>query len=94
MAEAGSPTEDLISQGIFAVITRIDVTYKRELFPGPVIITCENFIIDGKAFQMKQRIIISRGKTAIEAMVESMFMSGETKRAIAVPQRIVEAIRG
>ena len=92
MTEIGSPSEELISKGIFPVITRIDVVYKREIVSGPIIVTCEKLFVDGKAFRMQQRVINHRGKTAVEAMVESMFMSGESKRAVAVPKGIVDAI--
>ena len=89
MEEAGAPNDALIAAGIFPVISRIDVTYKRELFAGPVVVTCEECVVNGKAFIVKQRIINSKGKCAVEASVESMFMSGATKRAVAVPEAFV-----
>ena len=94
MAEIGAPSDGLIHDGIFPVITRIDISYKREIFSGPLVVTCERFIVNGKAFQMHQRIINQRGKTAVEAMVESMFMSKTVKRAVAVPEKIASMLRG
>ncbi len=88
----GFPNESLIEQGIFLVLTRIDVQYKRELFAGPVQVTCENMRVEDKRFSLQQRILKQpAGKVAIEAMVEFVAMDGASKRAIRAPEELTQA---
>lgn len=92
MEAIGAPSESLIKEGIFPVISRIDVAYKRELRSEPVTITCEDVKIEGKALVMKQRIVNEKGKTCVEAIVESMFLSSESKRAVEIPASVFKGM--
>jgi len=91
LEEIGQPNERLISEGLFLVITRIDIQYSRELFSGLVEITCENPKILRKKIIVDQNVINSIGKLAVSARVESMMMSGETKRAVIPGQSFIES---
>lgn len=84
------PLQTLISEGIFSVVASIEVKYKRELFAGEILVTCENIKVSGKSLFVKQRIYNSKGKLAIEAVVEIMFLRAATKRAGNVPDKIAE----
>lgn len=92
LSHIGAPNEALIEEGIFPVITRIDVEYLRELKGDSVTVTCEEVMTKGKALYMKQRIINSKEKTCVEALVVSMFLSGETKRAVSIPAKVSQNI--
>jgi YbgC/YbaW family acyl-CoA thioester hydrolase len=86
LEQIGFPNEGFHAQQLFLVITAIDVKYKREVVPGKITITCENPRIDAKTVVVEQRIINSKGKVAVEAVVESQFLSGVTKRAVKPPE--------
>ena len=88
----GFPSEAFIAQGLFLVIVNLSITYKRELFQEPLIITCENFRSRGRELLMDQRIFKERRKVAVEAVVSSMFMDGTTKRAVSIPQNFATSI--
>lgn len=90
----GFPSPALIAQDIFPVVARIDAGYKRELFGGPVTITCEEGRIEGKSMFLRQRVINEREKCAVEALFELKFMQGATKRAIFVPSELTQAFEG
>lgn len=81
----GCPLESFIEQGLFLVITNIEVSYRREVLRGPVTITVEEPRISGRRVSVSQRIINARGKDAVLAAVHFAFMSGETKRAVEPP---------
>jgi YbgC/YbaW family acyl-CoA thioester hydrolase len=81
----GVPNEALIAQKLFIVIAEISVAYKREIFGGPIVITCESPHIDGKAVLLHQRIINERGKVCVEASFDLRLLSGETKRSVSPP---------
>ena len=78
----GCPNESLIAQGVFIVIAEISVAYKRELFAGPIVVTCESPHIDGKAILIHQRIINERGKVCVEASFDLRLLCGATKRSV------------
>ncbi|NMC64149.1 MAG: acyl-CoA thioesterase, partial [SAR324 cluster bacterium] len=90
--DIGCPLQTLISEGIFSVVASIEVKYKRELFAGEILVTCENIEVRGKSLFVKQKIFNSRAKIAIEALVEIMFLRAATKRAGNVPEKIVKTI--
>ena len=86
----GIPNESLIARGLFSVIAEISVAYKREIFTGPIVVTCESPHIEGKGIFIHQRIINERGKVCVEASFDLRFLSGETKRSVAPPPDFVE----
>lgn len=81
----GIPNEQLIAAGLFIVIAEISVQYKRELFVGPIVVTCESPVIDGKAILIHQRIINEKGKVCVEASYDLRMLSGATKRSVPPP---------
>jgi YbgC/YbaW family acyl-CoA thioester hydrolase len=89
----GCPNDDLLSRGLVLVITRVDVRYKREVTAGEVTVTCDSGELSGRTIILQQRVVNSRGKVAIEAQVESMFMSAETRRGLDIPVVFAEAFR-
>ena len=81
----GHPNESLLARNLFLVITEIQLRYMRELKGGKIEVTCENPRLEGKRVVVDQRVLNNRGKVAVDAVVKSAFMDGETKRAIVVP---------
>lgn len=91
----GFPNNELIANGLFLVLTSLQVDYKRELFAGPVRVTCEDMEVSGKRFSVKQRIIkLPSEKDAITARVEFVAMDGATKRAVRAPDELTAAFVG
>jgi YbgC/YbaW family acyl-CoA thioester hydrolase len=89
----GFPIEALMKRGEFLVISRIEVDYKREIFEGPIWITCESPRIEGRKIVLNQTIFNQKGKAAIDAIVYSIFMSGETRRGMDVPADFAQAFQ-
>ena len=81
----GIPNDSLIARKLFIVIAEISVVYKRELFQGPIVVTCESPRIEGKAMFIHQRIVNERGKVCVEATYDLRFLSGETRRSVPPP---------
>ncbi|MBX7138825.1 MAG: thioesterase family protein [Oligoflexia bacterium] len=89
----GCSSPALIATGVYPVITRIDVSYLREVQGGPARATCEEGRIVRKTMILKQRIFNHRDKEAVTAHVESMFIDGESRRAVEIPERLIQAFR-
>ncbi len=89
LEHVGYPNDWFMERQLFLVISKISVVYKRELFAGPVTITCDSARLEGKALIIPQRILNDKGKVAVEAMAESMAMNGETKRAVPYPEEFL-----
>lgn len=81
----GTPNDELLAKGLALVIVRINVAYKREIVKGAVTVSCTAGALDGRSIILTQQIRNSRGKVAIDATVESMFMSSETRRGLEIP---------
>ncbi|NLF26019.1 MAG: acyl-CoA thioesterase [Deltaproteobacteria bacterium] len=81
----GFPNDEFLAKGLFMVITGITVRYKREVVVGQIRVTCENPRIQGKLVLIEQRIFNSKGKVALEALVESQFLDKSAGRAVKVP---------
>jgi len=81
----GFPNEELLAQGRALVITRVEAHYKREVKGACVIVTCESPTINGRSLVLRQRILNERGKTAVEAVIESVFMDMGTRRGMDIP---------
>ena len=88
----GFPNDELMRQGKVIVVTRVDVAYRRELKRGRVQVTCEDAAVEGRTMRMRQRIINERGKSAVEGVVELMFMDHETKRGMNPPEDFLAAL--
>ena len=81
----GIPNDTLIARSLFIVIAEISVVYKRELFQGPIVVTCESPRIEGKSMFLHQRIVNERGKVCVEATYDLRFLCGDTKRSVTPP---------
>jgi acyl-CoA thioesterase FadM len=91
MAHIGFPNDALLARRQAAVITAVAAQYKREVKRGRVTVTCENLKVDGKTLIIGQKILNERGKVAVEARIESVFMDMNTRRGIMPPEGFVEA---
>lgn len=91
MDRVGFPNDVLLSRGQAAVITAVSAQYKREVKRGRVTVTCENLEVAGKTLIIGQKILNERGKVAVEARIESVFMDMSTRRAIMPPEGFIEA---
>ena len=87
----GFPNSSLMSRDIFLVITEISVRYKRELFAGDITVECQRTYLEGRDLVIEQRILNSKGKVAIEALVKSCCMSGTLRRAVTIPEDLLAA---
>ena len=95
MDRIGFPNEILLSRGQAAVITAVAAQYKREVKRGRVSVTCEDLKVEGKTLIIGQKILNERGKVAVEARIESVFMDMNTRRGIMPPDGFIEAfLRG
>lgn len=90
----GFPNDQLLAEGKVLVITRVSAEYKREVKRGFVQVTCDSVSLQGRSLVIQQRIINERGKVAVEATVESMFMDGKTRRGINPPEDFLAAFLG
>jgi acyl-CoA thioester hydrolase len=88
----GYSNDRLLESGVFLVISSLEVRYKRELLLGDELeVTCENCFHDRKLVRVEQRIIKPRGRVAVEATIDMVCMSGETRRAMAPPEDFIAA---
>lgn len=88
----GYPNDRLISEGLFLVIARIDVQYKREIFSGKYSMTVEDARIVGKALLMRQRVLNDRGKECVSADFDFRLIDGKTKRSTYLPHAFTALI--
>jgi acyl-CoA thioesterase FadM len=70
------------------------MSYKREVKSGEVSATCDRVECEGRTIRIHQRVVNSRGKTAIEGAVELMFMDAATRRAMDIPPDFLQALLG
>ena len=89
----GFPSDKLIAEGIFPVITRIEASYRREVLLEELIVSCDSIQLTEKTLVIPQSIFNARGKLAVAAVAESMFVCGESKRAIRIPDDCLAALR-
>jgi len=89
----GTPNDAMLDEGLALVIARIDIKYLREVRRGEIQATCLNGRIEGRFITVHQRILNDRGKTAVEAKVDSIFMSTESRRALDIPEGFMERFR-
>lgn len=93
LESVGFPSDKLIAGGIFPVITRIEASYRREVLMEELVVSCDNIELSEKTLVIPQSIVNSRGKLAVAAVAESMFVCGRTKRAIRIPEDCIAALR-
>ena len=91
MDRIGFPNDVLLSRGQAAVITAVAAEYKREVKRGLVTVTCDDLALDGKTLIIGQKILNERGKVAVEARIESVFMDMNTRRGILPPEGFIDA---
>jgi acyl-CoA thioesterase FadM len=94
IAELGFPNEELLQQGKVIVVTRVDMAYKREVKRGEVQATCDGVEFEDRVLRIRQRIVNNRGKTAVEGIVELMFMDMTTRRGMDIPEEFLQALLG
>ena len=87
----GFSCESLIKRELFPVIVSINVRYLREVVLGDYKVSCEDCQVDGRSLFIKQVMRSSKGKVAVEAMVESMLLNGKTKRAVVPESEFIRA---
>lgn len=92
VAAIGFPNDELLRQGKVLVVTRVDLSYKREVKIGEITATCDRVQYEGRTIRIYQRIVNSRGKTAVEGTVELMFMDGATRRGMPAPDDFLKAL--
>lgn len=89
----GHPQERLVSEGIFLVITGLNVRFLREVRGEGIIITCEDIQIEGRYFRMKQRILrAERQKEMVTADIELMVIDKAVGRAVPIPEFLLKAL--
>lgn len=82
----GFPNDELLAAGKALVIAQVEATYLREVKRGTVTVTCEDMAIEGRALIVRQKILNARGKVAVDARIQSVFMDISTRRGMEVPE--------
>ncbi len=82
----GFPNEQFYKNGLFLVVTDIQVRYLRELFAETVVITVDSAEVDGKDLVLAQRILNKKNKECVTAIITFRFVDGAKKRSISVPE--------
>jgi YbgC/YbaW family acyl-CoA thioester hydrolase len=90
----GFPNDMLLGEGKALVIAKVEATYKREVKKGLVTVTCEDIAIDGRTLIVHQKIVNARGKVAVDARIESVFMDMNTRRGMDIPEDFKIAFLG
>ncbi len=89
----GMPNEALMGRGQVLVITKVEAAYKREVKGAFVTVTCDKAGLAGRGLVIHQRILNEKGKVAVEAVIESVFMDTNTKRGMWPPDDFLKAYR-
>jgi acyl-CoA thioesterase FadM len=89
----GMPNDALMQRGQVLVITKVEAAYKREVKGESVTVTCDKARLDGRGLVIHQRILNEKGKAAVEAVIESVFMDMNTKRGMFPPEDFLKAYR-
>ena len=92
LASIGFPNEQLMAQGKVIVVTRIDVSYRREVKAGPITVTCEDPHYTNRTISVTQRILNNAGKLAVEGHVDMMFMDMVARRGREAPEDFLAAL--
>jgi acyl-CoA thioesterase FadM len=83
------PLESFLSQGIFWVITAIQIEYKREVKAGKIKVCCDAVELNGKLLVVKQSIFNDRNKQAVAASISLALFSAAQKRSITIPTDVL-----
>ncbi len=89
----GMPNEMLMGRGQVLVISKVEAAYKREVKGEVVTVTCDKASLAGRGLVIFQRILNEKGKVAVEAVIESVFMDTNTKRGMSPPDDFLKAYR-
>jgi acyl-CoA thioesterase FadM len=92
LVAVGCPSQELMKEDIYLVISSLSVRYLREVMAGEVTVECVDVSISGREIIIPQRLLNSKGKVALEAEVRSVCMSGSRRRGMPVPERLVAAL--
>lgn len=87
----GFPNDALMAEGKVLVITKVEASYKREVKRGLAQVTCTALETRDRSLIIHQQIINERGKVAVEAVVESMFMDVHSRRGMYPPADFLDA---
>jgi acyl-CoA thioesterase FadM len=93
MDQLGVPCQGYLDRGLGLVIGSVQAHYKRELKGGRITVTCDRLEVQGRSIIIYQRILNSKGKTAVEAVIESVFMDIQARRGISPPEEFLEAVK-
>lgn len=88
----GLPYKDYLKRGLGAVVGSVQATYKRELKGGLLTVTCDSVELVGRSVFFNQRVLNPRGKAAIEARIELIFMDFAARRGVSPPTDLVAAL--
>lgn len=92
VADIGFPNDAMLRDGKVLVITNVSVAYKREVQRGRFQVTCDSVVVDGRTIVISQRIVNSKGKTAVQGEISLMFMDGAKRRGMLPPTDFIAAI--
>ena len=92
LKKVGFSEDKLISMGIMPVISEISVSYKREVRVGEYTIVCDNFVQEGKAVIIRQRLLNPAGKVSVEGTIESVFLDLKLRRSVPLPDGLMESL--
>lgn len=87
----GYRLEDLYHRDLFPVVRSISVEYLREVISGKYVGICQDLSFNKRSMAFKQLISSLNGKKMIVAEIELMFLSHKQKRAVAIPQDIIDS---
>lgn len=88
LGSLGLSYQSFVDRGLVLVISKIEIEYKREVRAEELRISVENVKIEGKILRLEQTVTNSRGKEAVRAKIDQVFVSIQSKRAIEVPEDI------
>lgn len=88
----GLPYEGYLKCGLGAVVGSVQATYKRELKGGLLTVTCDRVEQQGRSVIFHQRVLNPKGKVAIEARIELVFMDFAARRGVNPPAELMVAL--
>lgn len=88
LADSEAAMESLISEGIFPVVTEIQIQYRREVRAGVMIVSCKPKEVTERKLIVEQTLINEKGKLAVTADVTCMFLYRAMGKAGQVPEKL------
>jgi YbgC/YbaW family acyl-CoA thioester hydrolase len=92
LEKIGLPYDRYLQSGLAAVVGSVQAAYKRELKGGGLTVTCDGVERQGRSLVFIQRILNEKGKVAIDARIELVFMDLKLRRAVQPPAELLEAL--